>query len=159
MSEKEIIPESGIVDKSKLYIADKKVKMYAVVEGASTPSGGRLITVQYDDNSSENMTEANFDAVKGYAKSDATKRREKLVKACGMKVYALIMEYGPKLPEVDHILNEAVRLANDASEEAINTLWGVQYTHERSILDVNRILSEKYNKQQQEAEPSSEPTS
>ena len=114
--------------------------------------------VEYDDNSSEILTEANFDAVKGYQKSDATKRRDKLVKACGMKIYALVMEYGPKLPEVDHILNEAVRLANDASEEAVNAVWGVEHTHQRSILDVNRILSEKYNKQK-EGEAGAGPTS
>lgn len=145
MSEPEKIPESGQVDKSKLYVGDKKVRSYGVSDAGTTPAGGRFIHIEYDDDTTELLTEANFDAVKGYQKSDATKRREKLVKNAGAKLYALLMEYGPKLGEVDHILNETVRLANDATEEAINTLWGVKYTHERSILDVNRILADKYN--------------
>lgn len=149
MSEQETIPESGVVESSKLYIAEKKVKRYEVAVG-ETPSGGRLIFVEYSDNTNETFTEANFDAVKTYAKGDATKRRDKLVRASGMKIYALIMEYGPTLPEVDHILNEAVRLVNDASEEAVNTLWGVEHTHLRSILDVNRILSEKHARKDSE---------
>lgn len=146
--ERKDIPKEGVVDKSKLFIADKKVKSYGVSDEGTTPAGGSFIRVEYDDGTDELLTEANFKAVSGYQKSDATKRREKLVKDAGAKIYALLMEYGPKLGEVDHILNEAVRLTNDASEEAINTLWGVQHTHERSILDVNRILSDKYNAQQ-----------
>ena len=150
MSEPEKIPESGVVDKSKLYVAEKKVKSYSVADG-QTPAGGRLMHIRYEDDSEEVLTEANFDAVKSYQKGDATKRREKLYKNAGAKVYALLMEYGPKLSEVDYIFNEAVRLTNDASEEAINTLWGVKHTHERTILDVNRILAEKYNAQQAKA--------
>ena len=146
--ERQEIPEEK-VDKSKLYIADKKVKSYEKSEEHTTPSGSALILVTYDDDSTEMLTEANFKAVSGYQKKDATERRNKLVKDAGAKIYALLMEYGPKLGEVDHIFNEAVRLTNDASEEAINTLWGVKHTHERSILDVNRILSDKYNAQQQ----------
>ena len=142
------LPADGVVDKSKLYIAEKKVKSYGVSDQGTTPAGGSFIHVEYDDGSSELLTEANFKAVSSYQKKDATKRRELLVKEAGAKIYALLMEYGPKLGEVDHIFNEAVRLTNDASEEAINTLWGVKHTHERSILDVNRILSDKYNAQQ-----------
>ena len=148
MSEIEIIPElTGEVTQSKLYIADKKVKSYSVIPDITTPSGGRIIHIIYADDTTEDLTEANFNAVKGYQKTDATKRRDKLVKASGAKLYALLMEYGPTLMEVDHCLNEAVRLVNDASEQAMNSLWGVEYTHQRTILDVNRILSAKYAKQ------------
>lgn len=146
MSEKEIIPESGRVDETKLYIGEDKVKEYRVLEGATTPSGSRIIEITLAGGKVIRLTEPNFDAVKSYQKSDATEARNKLIRVAGQKLYALIMEYGPKLPEVNLILDEAVRLTNDATEAATNSLWGVQYATDRTILQVNEILMKEYGK-------------
>ena len=147
MSEKEVIPETGKVEETKLYIGEDKVKMYEVVEGETTPSGSRIILVTFADGKTLKLTEPNFDVVKGYAKSDATTVQQKLVKAVGQKIYALIMEYGPKLGQVNLILDESVGLANRAMEAANNELWGVNFSDERTILQVNDILSKKYGKE------------
>jgi hypothetical protein len=128
----------------KLYIAEREVTGYRVVEGEETPSGGLIVEVVYEDGSTARFTEAKFNAVRTNEKSDATAARDRLVKEAGRKVYALLMEYGPGLYEVDHILNEAVRLANDATEEAMNALWGVKHASQRTLLDVNKILSKHY---------------
>jgi hypothetical protein len=158
MSEKEIIPETGVVEKSKLYVAEKKVKTYSVAED-TTPAGGRVIDIQYDDGTKESLTEANFDAVKGYQKGDATKRQEKLVRAAGTKIYALLMEYSPKILEINHILNQTVRLSEDAADEAINEIWGVERTMDRDLLSVNRILTNQHARKQAETEAGDGPAS
>ena len=145
MAEPEVRPEGGEVTDSKLWLGDKKVRSYKE-SGETTPAGLPILEITTDDGVVK-LTEAKFNAIKGYKKCDLTELRNRIVKVVGQKVYALIMEYGPTLPEVDHILNEAVRLANDATEQANNVLWGVEASHERSLLDVNNILSKEYGEQ------------
>jgi hypothetical protein len=147
MAEKEIIPESGKVEETKLFIGEEKIKSYEVVEGETTPSGSRIIKIEFTGGKSIKLTEPNFDAVKSYAKGDPSSAQERLVKAAGQKMYALIMEYGPRLIEVNKILDEAVGLANRAMEAANNELWGVNYADERTVLQVNDILAKKYGKE------------
>jgi len=135
-----------IQDVEKMWIAEKRIKSYEVL-AVTTPAGGPIIEFILDDGSKIKLTEAKFNVIKSFKKTDATTIRNQVIKAVGAKLYALMMEYGPTLPEVDHILNEAVRLTNDGTEKAINTLWGVEYAHERSLLDVNNILAAKYGEQ------------
>lgn len=129
---------------TKLFIGELEVTGYRTVEDETTPAGGAVIEVMFEDGSTQRFAEAKFNAIKTAEKSDATAARNLLVKDAGRKLYALLMEYGPGLYEVDHILNEAVRLANDATEQAMNVLWGVQHAGQRTLLDVNKILSKHY---------------
>jgi hypothetical protein len=135
-------------DVTKMWVGDKKVKNATVVEDAETPAGGALVDVEYEDGDKERITQTRFFAVRKYKKTDATKARDSLVDEAGRKVYALLMEYGPYLQEVDHILNHAVKLTNDATEEAMNILWGKKHAYERSLLDVNEVLRKKYEAEQ-----------
>jgi hypothetical protein len=74
-------------------------------------------------------------------------------------MYALLMEFGPYLYEVDHILNETVRLANDATEKANNILWGKEFAEQRSLLDVNNVLLKHYGPHQTTPEEPETPAS
>lgn len=147
MAEKEVIPESGKVEETKLFLGEDKIKSYEVIPNLSTPSGSRILKIELAGGKVVQLTEPNFNAVTGYAKSDASAVQEKLVKAAGQKIYALIMEYGPRLIEVNKILDEAVGLANRAMDAANNELWGVDFADERTILQVNDILAKKYGKE------------
>jgi hypothetical protein len=128
----------------KLFIAEKEVTGFRFLDDQETPAGGRIIEVAYEDGTTGTFTEAKFNAIKTNEKSDATSARNALVAEAGRKLYALLMEYGPALSEVDHILNEAVRLSNDATEQAMNILWGTNHPGNRTLLDVNNILSKHY---------------
>ena len=142
MAEPEIRPEGGEVKESKLWFADKRVKSYKEMK-ETTPSGLPILEIELEDRTIK-LTEAKFNAIKGYKKSDLTEARNRLVRAAGQKIYALLMEYGPAISEVDHILNEAVRLSNDSTEQAENILWGVDRSVDRTLLDVNNILAKNY---------------
>jgi hypothetical protein len=103
------------------------------------------------------MSEGRYMAIRTFKKTDATKARDRIIKEAGKKLYALLMEYGPYLYEVDHILNERVRLANDATEQAVGVLWGKPHKEQRSLLDVNNILLKHYESSQVAIEPETIP--
>jgi hypothetical protein len=134
-------------DIQKTYVGDKKVKGLVLTE-LTTPSGSQIHKILYDDGNEELMTDARWQAIRSYKQTDASKARDRLIKNAGKKMYALLMEFGPYLYEVDHILNETVRLANDATEKANNVLWGKEFSEQRSLLDVNNILLKHYGAHQ-----------
>ena len=128
----------------KYYIGDKRVVEVTATE-LTTPAGGAIVRVVYDANGGEELiTNTRFEAIRTFKKSDASKARDRVVQAAGRKLYALLMEYGPYLPEINPMFNEAVRLSNAAIEQASNVLWKVQHDDERSLLDVNNILLKHY---------------
>jgi hypothetical protein len=133
-------------ENKKTFVGEKKIKRVDETE-LKTPAGGSIVNVVYDNNDGEElMTLARLESIRTFKKSDSTKARDRLVHDAGRKLYALLMEYGPYLYEVDHILNEAVRLANHATEQATDILWGKDHPSKRSLLDVNNILAKHYGK-------------
>lgn len=133
-------------EQEKFFVGERKVKAVEITD-LTTPAGGSIYRIIYEGNMGEElMTDARWNAVRTRRKGDATEVRDRVVREAGKKLYALLMEYGPYLFEVDHILNEAVRLANDATEQANNALWGKEHSSERSLLDVNNVLLKKYGK-------------
>lgn len=143
----------------KYYIGDKRVADVQPTE-LTTPAGGEILRVVYDANGGEEMiTRTRFEAIRTFKKSDATKARDRIVQAAGKKLYALLMEYGPYLPEVNLMLNETVRLSNAAIEQASNVLWKVHHDDERSLLDVNNILLKHYGEHPAATEAADDGTS
>lgn len=128
---------------SGLYFEDKLIKDAVVVEGETTPLGDPVYLLTFEDWSTLKVSQAKYKALRTTEKSDATKARNSLVEVVGKKLYAIMMEYGLKLSEVDPVLNETVRLVNDGQNLANDTLWG-NTMYDRSLLDVNRVLLTKY---------------
>lgn len=140
----------------RFFIGEKKIKIIETTE-LTTPAGGSIVNVIYDNKDGEElMTLARLEETRTFKKTDATKVRERLIKGSGKKMYALLMEYGPYLYEVDHILNEVVRLSNDATEQATGILWGKDHPSQRSLLDVNNILLKHYEQHRAEEVPTEE---
>ena len=135
-----------------LYIEEKKIADVKAVE-AKTPLGDNIYEVSFENGFGPSMllTQKKYAAVRTMEKSDATSARDRLTKKLGAELYALMLEYGIKFSEVDPCLNEIVRLINDGQNRAIDHLWGND-AHARSLLDVNRVLLEKYESTKEAAD-------
>lgn len=127
---------------SDFYIEDKRVKEITV-DDLKTPIGDVIYNITFEEGEPMQLTRQKFEAIRTTEASDATKARDRLVREVGMKMYAVMVEYGLKMSEVDPALNEVARLVNDNQGVALDILWGKDmYT--RSLIDVNRVLLTKY---------------
>lgn len=111
-----------------------------------TPAGDSIIELTFDTGEPVKVTRLRWQACRTFKASDATKARETLVKDAGSKIYALLMEYGLKLSEVDPTIAQAVAYVNAATEATENALWNVEAGHQRTMLQMNTILVAKYGK-------------
>jgi len=132
---------------TELYFEEKKVKSVVPVDGQTTPLGEAIYTVTFEDDSSQVMTARKFAAMQTTEKSDATAARNELSKEMGKQMYGLMVEYGLKFSEIDPVINEVVRLANDGQNTANDILWGNE-AYDRSLIDVNRVLLTKYGSEE-----------
>lgn len=132
-----------------VYVEEKKVKTVIPVEGETTPLGEAIYKITFEDDSEVVMSSRKFQAVQSLEQSDATTARNELAKEIGKQIYGLMVEYGLKFSEIDPVLNETVRLANDGQNTANDILWGNE-AYDRSLLDVNRVLLTKYGKEETE---------
>lgn len=124
------------------YVEEKKVKEITV-DDVSTPTGDAIFNITFEEGDPIQLTRQKFEAIRTLEPSDATKARDILIKEVGRKMYAVMVEYGLKMSEIDPVLNETARLVNDNQGLALDVLWGKDmYT--RSLIDVNRVLVEKY---------------
>jgi len=126
---------------SDIFIEEKKVKEILVLD--QTPLEDAVFGISFEEGDDMTLTTKKFECIKTEEKSDATTARNTLAKKVGSDIYAILMEYGIKFSEVDPILNEVVRLANDGQNLASDTLWGNK-AYDRSLIDVNRVLLSKY---------------
>jgi len=129
---------------AQLFFEEKEIADVKVLD-VKTPLGDTIYEVSFGNGFGDpmQMTNKKYAAMRTVTKSDATTARESLVKKIGSEVYALMLEYGLKFSEIDPTLNEVVRLINDGQNTAIDFLWG-NNANFRSMLDVNRVLLEKY---------------
>jgi hypothetical protein len=143
--------KDAVVSESKLYFEEKEIADVKVLD-EKTPLGDTIYLVTFGNGFGEpmKMTNKKYHAMRSLDKSDATAARERLVKKIGSEIYALMMEYGLRFSEIDPALNETVRLINDGQNHAIDHLWG-NSAYDRSLLDVNRVLLEKYESTKKEA--------
>lgn len=143
--------KDAIVSESKLYFEEKEIADVKLLD-TKTPLGDTIYLVTFGNGFGEpmEMTAKKYHAMRTMDKSDATSARERLVKKMGSEMYALMMEYGLKFSEIDPVLNETVRLVNEGQNTAIDYLWG-NSAHNRSILDVNRVLLQKYESSKEDS--------
>jgi hypothetical protein len=139
------------------FYEEKEITGVRVIEGDMTPAGGQMVELAIKDGTPIRMTGARYKAMVSAEKSDASKARAQLVQEVGGKIYAMLMEYGVLLPEVDHCFDMAINLVNNAIERSQNVLWGVDAAHQRSLLMVNDVLKKAYG--QQSAAPKDGPAS
>lgn len=127
------------------YVGDKAVTSVIDTE-KKTPLGGKMLKVCYENGTYEYMPEKRFLIIKTDKPSDASTVRGMLLahstREIGSVVYGMLHEFGVKLSEVEPILNQAVVLANAASEKATNLLWMVDFADERTLNQINDILLE-----------------
>jgi hypothetical protein len=124
------------------YIEEKHVKD-VTVDDIKTPIGDVIYNITFENGEPMQLTRQKFEAIRTTEPIDASKARERLVREIGMKMYAVMVEYGLKMSEIDPTLNEVARLVNDNQGVALDILWGKDmYT--RSLIDVNRVLLTKY---------------
>lgn len=126
---------------SDIFVEEKKVKEITVSD--ETPMGDAVFGISFEEGDDMTLTTKKFECIKTDEKSDATTARNTLAKKVGSDIYAILMEYGIRFSEIDPVLNEVVRLANDGQNLASDTLWGNK-AYDRSLIDVNRVLLNKY---------------
>jgi len=129
----------------KTFYEEKRIKEIKD-SGKRTPLNDVIYTVEFVNSADESIEVAaqKLDIIKTFKASDASKARTKIVDHLGSKIYAMIVEYGLTLPEVDPVLNKTVALVNDGQVAASNILWGVGHENMKTLLGINAILTNKY---------------
>jgi len=134
---------------SKIYFEEKEVIKYEPTE-AKTPLGDAVYKVDFKGGESKELTAMRFQTMQSEKQSDATTARNQLLKAVSQKFYAISIEYGLRISELDALINEFVKVTNDSQAQANCILWGLETEYERSLLDVQRVLAEKYGQSTEE---------
>lgn len=136
----------------KQFFVGKKAVAQLIDTGKVTPMKGKLLKVVYEDGSVDIMPEKRYVTIRTDAASDSTTVRTNLVLAASKEVsalvYAILLEWGLRLSEVDVVTSHVSAMINANSEKASNLLWGVDYADERTLIMINDILLENVSKQQ-----------
>jgi len=133
----------------RVYVEDRLVKNMEVME-KKTPLQQDILDIRFDTGENLQLTRKKFDAVKSFKKSDATAARNKLTRVMAQQIYALCMEYGLKLSEVDPVITEVVESVDAATKTAGNLLWDVEFPENRTLIMVNDILMKEYGESKEE---------
>jgi hypothetical protein len=120
------------------YIGSNLIKELTPTED-KTPMGDVIYEVTFEGGVKSLLSEKKINCLVKQEKHDATASRQYLVDEVGRTLYAVMMEYGLCFSEIDPVLNEIVRLANDGQNLANDHLWGNK-AYERTLLDVNKVL-------------------
>lgn len=124
--------------------------------GRKTPMGGIMLKVCYEDGSYEYMPEKKFNILKTKEAVDDTYVRGQIVtyvtKEVGSAVYTMLLEFGCKLSETEPIMNQVVALINAGTDKVNNILWAVDYADQRTLNQINDILTQNVTKSNDGAE-------
>lgn len=127
------------------YFVGNKAVASIVDTGKKTPMGKPMLQIFYEDGSYEYMPERRFNITRTTEKSDATGVRTRLIQVASVEIgaaaYQLLHEFGCKLSDVEIVLNQAVVFVNAGAERATNLLWQVDYADDRTLNQVNDILT------------------
>jgi hypothetical protein len=135
---------------SKIFIEDREVVKYEPIEGRKSPMGEPLLKVSFKTGEELIMSSMRFQTVQSSAKSDATAARDKLLKAVSEKFYAISIEYGLRVSEIDALINSYIKLANESQSQANCILWGLKTEQERDLLQVQDVLYKEYGPKSEE---------
>jgi hypothetical protein len=144
---------------SKIYLEDKEVIKYEPAGDRKSPLGEPVVRVHLKGGDVKEMTTMRFQATKSEKQSDASAARAQLLKAVSEKFYAIAIEYGLRVSELDALINDFIKLTNDSQAKANCILWGIETEFERDLLQVNDVLMDKYGPQStEETKGSDEPS-
>jgi len=141
----------------KYWFEDKEIRTDLPTE-VKTPMGESIHLITFTDNSTMEIPSMRLHAMRSTEKCDATSARAALTKEIAQKIYAMMLEYGVKVTEVDPVVNDLIKLVNDTQSLANCILWKVDHDYDRDLLQVNKILIEKYGpsgKKDDNSEPAS----
>lgn len=121
------------------YVGEKKVRGIREVAQV-TPLGSGIVEVEFIDKTVELMPKIRYEAIVSHKSLDPSACNERFTKKVASNIYGMLLEYGVKLSEVDHIIQQTIGLVNGASVKATNTLWGVEYEDQRTLSMINDVL-------------------
>jgi hypothetical protein len=124
----------------KTFIADRKVKGIRTIPDVTTPLGGEIIEIQFEDNSLLEMPMKRYLATRTYKQSDATAERARITEEAGHQILALMHEFGIRFGEVNNLLDSVVRSVQVAHDTATSKLWGVLSDGDQDLNQINRVL-------------------
>lgn len=127
-----------IMEPAKQYIGSNEIA-FIKDTGDKTPMGDTIHEVGFEGGVVSRLSEKKLKCLAKDTKHDATESRNYLVDEIAKTIYAIMVEYGLCYSEIDPVLNEIVRLANDGQNLANDHLWGNK-AYERTLLDVNKVL-------------------
>lgn len=134
--------------KDRIYVEDRKVKEIKELD-KKTPLGQDILKVSFDTGEDLVLTRKKFDVIKTHKASDATTARDRLSENIAQQIYALFMEYGLRLSEIDPVWNAVINSINAAQGQANRILWNIDLEGNKTLLMVNDVLMEKYGKEEQ----------
>jgi hypothetical protein len=123
----------------KTYIADKRVKGLRITE-FTTPLGGEIVEVQFEDGSVIEMPKKRYDTTRTYKQSDATRERDRITEEAAHHILAVLHEWGVRFGELNNLLDAVVKSVQRAHDDATHKLWGVGHDGEQDLNQIKRVL-------------------
>lgn len=109
------------------YIADKKISTVVTCENYKTPAQQPMVSVTFEDGTSEIMPLKRLEATSTEALSDASAVQQTLAMKTSAMLFSVLHEFGIKMGEVDMIANSMVELANNGYEAARDIMFKVPH--------------------------------
>lgn len=130
------------------YVGPNKI-LGITKEAITTPSGGEVFRVVYDNNHSELMTKRAFDLLVTEKATDLTDLRERKFRALIPQFITLMMEYDFKSMDCNPFLNRIMDSLQENFDRASNYLWtkddkewvpGFNFVEQRTLLECDKVL-------------------
>jgi hypothetical protein len=125
--------------KIERYIGPNKVMTIANSD-RKTYLGNKVVKIQYENKTEEEMPEKVFETAWTPEKSDLTQLRTKIINPIIEKFMALILDSEIRLVDVEYLFGTATALINQHLENANTLLWKKE-PYERTLVDVHEVLT------------------
>lgn len=131
-----------------MYVGPNKV-FGLVKEELTTPSGGEVFRVVYENGRSEIMTKKSYDLLATENPTDHTELRERKFKIVIPAFITLMMEYDFKSMDCHPFLNKLMDSLQENYDRASNFLWtgddkswipGFNFVENRTLIECNKVL-------------------
>lgn len=123
----------------KKYIGKKEVESFTETPSV-TPLGGKVLNVLFKDGTTQLLTEKSYKNMLSEAETDATALQDLKCKPVCQEILALMAEANLNLGEINHTIQLTAASVDQNAAAAINKLFKVEYSDQRSMLAMDAIL-------------------
>lgn len=148
-------------ENKEVYIGPLKISSVVTADKLSTPLGGKILFVVYENGLQETIPQKTFDLIVSDKPSDWNDLQKRRFRPIIQDILGVLMEYDIKVDDSGALFVATVKELDNAVNRAVNLLWtgddslfvpGVNPMNERTLLESVQVVKNHAKKNESKKE-------